>query len=180
MSEFPWYTIVKGKVDLEQGDIIYKCPSLDLPQKEINTGSKIQVDVKQYDVVILSQSCDLVNAKINSVLLCPFAPLSYFQTQSDILKSSKGLKSLAEGNITGYHPLNECKLKNYESEILVIDFHNVFTLPFTFIDSLAKKRETRLRLLPPYREHLSQAFARFIMRVGLPIDIDLSKYKKEK
>jgi hypothetical protein len=26
-------------------------------------------------------------------------------------------------------------------------------------------------LLPPYREHLSQAFARFFMRVGLPVDI---------
>ena len=24
---------------------------------------------------------------------------------------------------------------------------------------------------PPYREHLAQAFARFFMRVGLPIDI---------
>jgi hypothetical protein len=29
----------------------------------------------------------------------------------------------------------------------------------------------RLRLLPPYREHLSQAFARLFMRVGLPADI---------
>jgi len=28
-----------------------------------------------------------------------------------------------------------------------------------------------LRLLSPYREHLSQAFARFFMRVGLPVDI---------
>ena len=28
-----------------------------------------------------------------------------------------------------------------------------------------------LRLLPPYGEHLSQAFARFFMRVGLPVDI---------
>jgi len=27
------------------------------------------------------------------------------------------------------------------------------------------------RRLPPYREHLSQAFARYFMRVGLPQDI---------
>jgi hypothetical protein len=33
------------------------------------------------------------------------------------------------------------------------------------------KAAKRLRLLPPYREHLSQSFARFFMRVGLPIDI---------
>jgi hypothetical protein len=26
-------------------------------------------------------------------------------------------------------------------------------------------------LLPPYREHLSQAFARFFMRVGLPVEV---------
>jgi len=36
---------------------------------------------------------------------------------------------------------------------------------------LVKKRENRLRLLPPDREHLAQAFARFFMRAGLPIDI---------
>jgi len=36
---------------------------------------------------------------------------------------------------------------------------------------LAQRGEPRLRLRPPYREHLSQAFARFFMRVGLPTDI---------
>jgi hypothetical protein len=37
---------------------------------------------------------------------------------------------------------------------------------------------TRLRLLPPYREHLSQSFARFFMRVGLPVDIPSFTSKK--
>jgi hypothetical protein len=44
-------------------------------------------------------------------------------------------------------------------------------LPFPFLSSLAAANGKRLRLLPPYREHLSQAFARFFMRVGLPTDI---------
>jgi len=44
-------------------------------------------------------------------------------------------------------------------------------VPFDFIVDLAKKKGKRLRLLPPYREHLSQAFARFFIRVGLPVDI---------
>jgi hypothetical protein len=34
-----------------------------------------------------------------------------------------------------------------------------------------RAEKLHLRLLPPYRKHLSQSFARFIMRVGLPIDI---------
>jgi hypothetical protein len=40
---------------------------------------------------------------------------------------------------------------------------------------LSKRNGKRLRLLPPYREHLSQAFARFFMRIGLPVHIDLFK-----
>jgi len=46
-------------------------------------------------------------------------------------------------------------------------------VPRSFLDSLLKQRgHSRFRLLPPYREHLSQAFARFFMRVGLPIPIE--------
>ena len=45
-------------------------------------------------------------------------------------------------------------------------------VPRAFLEDLIAERGTkRLRLLPPYREHLSQAFARFFMRVGLPVDI---------
>ncbi len=36
---------------------------------------------------------------------------------------------------------------------------------------LLNRNQPRLRLLPPYREHLSQAFARFFMRVGLPVAV---------
>jgi len=46
----------------------------------------------------------------------------------------------------------------------------VFSLPVRFVRKKAADGR-RLRLLPPYREHLSQAFARFFMRVGLPVDI---------
>lgn len=70
--------------------------------------------------------------------------------------------------------LNEHKSKgNIELEIRLVDFHEVFTIPYAFLESLlAQRGENRYRLLPPYREHLSQAFARFFMRVGLPIPIE--------
>lgn len=48
----------------------------------------------------------------------------------------------------------------------------MYTLPRTFLESfLQNKQQSRLRLRPPYREHLSQAFARFFMRVGLPTGV---------
>ncbi len=70
--------------------------------------------------------------------------------------------------------LNEHKSNgNIELEIRLVDFHEVFTIPRAFLESLlAQRGENRHRLLPPYREHLSQAFARFFMRVGLPIQIE--------
>lgn len=55
--------------------------------------------------------------------------------------------------------------------IRIVDFHNVYGVPLEFARRFADGKGKRLRLLPPYREHLSQAFARFFMRVGLPTDI---------
>ena len=54
----------------------------------------------------------------------------------------------------------------------IVDFHEVHTVPRMFLESLLRGRgQPRLRLLPPYREHVSQAFARFFMRVGLPVPV---------
>jgi hypothetical protein len=55
------------------------------------------------------------------------------------------------------------------TEVRIVNFHTIFTIPRDFLESLLRERgRNRLRLRSPYREHLSQAFARFFMRVGLP------------
>lgn len=70
------------------------------------------------------------------------------------------------------HMLAACDLEGFEHEIQIVDFRTVFSVPFGFLTELARRRPNkRLRLRSPYREHLSQAFARFFMRVGLPADI---------
>jgi hypothetical protein len=71
--------------------------------------------------------------------------------------------------------LASCELPGFASPIRVVSFRQVFSLPFGYIRALASQQSPRLRLLPPYREHLAQAFARFIMRVGLPVDIPAFK-----
>jgi hypothetical protein len=57
--------------------------------------------------------------------------------------------------------------------IRIIDFGRIFSLPRNFLSKLAGSQGKRLRLCPPYREHLSQSFSRFFMRVGLPQNIEL-------
>jgi len=169
MEKYPWYAIVNSADDLLQGDFVFSCPVI-IPPRSIETPT-VSVDVIEYDVVILSQSCDLIQRKIDLVLVCPIWSLNEFENRSDFFKSKNGKEALRQGNVPGYHLLNKCEIEEYKTDFLIVDFRSVYSVPFDFILELVKKRNSRLRLLSPYREHLAQAFARFFMRVGLPIDI---------
>ena len=67
-----------------------------------------------------------------------------------------------------FRPATDGAIRN---DFLVCDFRSLFGIHLTTLKELAAQQSPRLRLLPPYREHLAQAFARFFMRVGLPIDV---------
>ena len=56
-------------------------------------------------------------------------------------------------------------------QALVADFRQIFSLPVGYLTHRADQLGPRQRLLSPYLEHFSQAFARYFMRVGLPSDI---------
>ena len=57
--------------------------------------------------------------------------------------------------------------------VRIVDFGRIFSLPKRYVQEFVASQGRRLRICPPYREHLAQAFARFFMRVGLPQDIEL-------
>jgi hypothetical protein len=170
VQEYPWFEVVDGSDDLLQGDFIKGCPIM-IPPSEMSKDEVIEVRAVEYDVVVMSQSCDLEQRKLDLVLVCPIWPLSELEKINPYYRSSKGKESLRRGNLPGYHLLNKCEIDGFKTGYLVVDFRNVYGVPFDFLMNLVKKRDRRVRLLPPYREHLSQAFARFFMRVGLPVDI---------
>ncbi len=167
MRDYPWFEVVEGG-KLFQGDIIDSCPLI-IPPSIIE--NQVSVDIIEYDVIIMSQSCDLINKKLELVLVCPIWPLSEFESRNPSYKSPEMKESLRRGYLLGYHLLNKCEIDGFKKEYLVVDFRSVYSVSFGFLVEFAKKQGKRLRLLPPYREHLSQAFARFFMRVGLPADI---------
>ena len=163
MSEtFPWYAAVSGE-HLEQGDFLSECPLVQV--RPDGTFSQAAANV-----VVLSHSCDLANDKLEVVQVCPFWPLEVLAVHVEYLRSRRGREELRRGNLTGYHLLNRCTLKDLDSDFLVLDYRSLFGIPVRTAQSLAQS-QTRRRLLPPYREHMAQAFARFFMRVGLPVDI---------
>jgi hypothetical protein len=134
-------------------------------------GGVVDVVVSYRNVIVLSQSCDLDQRKLEFVLVAPYVGLEQAKAQYDYLRGSDKREALRQGNQVGLHPLNRCEIRGYETDYLVVDFRQVFTAPLAYAFAKAAKPVTRLRLLPPYREHLAQAYARFIMRVGLPVDI---------
>ena len=123
------------------------------------------------DVVVMSQSCDMVagREKITEALLCPVWRRS--ELAEGHLSTAKGMEDARRGNLPGFHVLAACDLPGAKREVRVVDFRRVHSLPLPFLRRRGSSANGRLRLLPPYREHLSQAFARFFMRVGLPADV---------
>ncbi len=176
--EYPWYRVVNvddGDSDeLAQGDILEACPVFeppsDLPADALGGESKIPFVCNSLDVVILSQSCDLQKAreKVEDVLLCVLWKRSDFS--KGIFSKPSAWEDARKGRMPAFHILNRFEHEHLASEPRVVDFRRIHSLPVEFVREQAK-RAPRIRLMPPYREHLSQAFARFFMRVGLPADI---------
>lgn len=171
---YPWYSEVAPSEPLQQGDFVLKCQIIQPSTEAHRIGQNITAIVKEYDVVVMSQSCDLLTDKIDLALVCPFYSLTELGTIYPEYKSSGKKEKLRQGHVFGMHLLNECST-NGDSDYLVVDFKSVYALPLPFLKQIALNRTIRKRLLPPYREHLSQAFARFFMRVGLPVDIPAFK-----
>jgi len=176
---YPWYVAIENSIELQQGDFINQCPIV-IPPAIINEGEELEVDIKLIDSIILSQSCDLANEKIDIVLVCPYMELQKFLDELPLEQVSsrasrlKTIDNLRKGFLPGFHLLN--KYEGFFEDYLVVDFRNVYGIHITYLREIGASATSRHRLLPPYREHLSQAFARYFMRVGLPQDIFIDGY----
>jgi hypothetical protein len=139
----------------------------------------------QADVIVMTQACDLEQGKVRNVVACPHLSLSDYKAawetfleqrnQSPTAKAWRThCNDIKDGYAWNLSILNRSQVAGLEFEHRIVDFHEVFTLPREFLESLlAARGRERPRLLSPYREHLSQAFARYFMRVGLPIPVDI-------
>jgi hypothetical protein len=185
MIKYRWYEEIQNSTSLSQGDILFNCQII-LPTEDVyNSLLEENYEPDAYNPVvileksiILSQACDLENGKIDSVVLCSLWDLKQLQIANDYYQSKKARESLRQGKEPAYHLLNKSKTENVEIDYCVVDFHRIYTVPKAYLKQIALNNKFRIRLLPPYREHLSQAFARYFMRVGLPVDISRDEIKK--
>ena len=171
--EYPWFAVVTGDV-LEQGDLLRGCPRFLMPPGAYLEG-EVTFERGQVDAVVLTQSCDLAvrldgACEAVEILLCPFV-LKKDLSDHPLFRRDEVWEDVRKGRRPYFHVLNECVIEGHEQDFALLDFHSLFTLPVALVHGFAEKAGERLRLLPPYREHLAQAFARLFMRVGLPADV---------
>lgn len=178
---YDWYGVASGSEVLEQGDIVRGVPIIIPPQdltalthQEVE-GTQISLDAELFDVIVMTQSCDIPKIKdTDELVLCPLQDYDELTQRESQFSGKYGWDNLRKGRFVSAHLLNRCEVEGHGFNYQVVDLRTVFSVPKGGIKSLIGDHE-RIRLLPPYREHLSQAFARQFMRVGLPIDLPPSR-----
>ena len=179
---YPWFETISRSTELVQGDMVINCaviqPTPDHYKAiEQNLESELPCPVLLFNGIILSQSCDIVNEKIHSVIVCPVITLGELMQNEPYFHSSTARESLRQGKEPAYHLLNKVSITTSSLEdFYVVTFRHIYSIPKDFIKATVEG-QSRMRLLPPYREHLSQSFARYFMRVGLPVDISKDDIK---
>jgi hypothetical protein len=198
VNEFPWYIEVTAQDPITQGDFVEECPVLvyrGIPELADLSDVKSLVEALQRSsgiemarAIVMTQACDIAWKHIRNVILCPIYDLEVYRKawEEKQLRGgskptdnswNKEVKKVKEGTKWNLAMLDK-REPSMEGELTIpyqiVDFHEVFSIPLDFLEAWIRSKNTnRVRLLPPYREHLSQAFARFFMRVGLPNDIKI-------
>ena len=182
-----WYLDVKHGEQLRQGEIVCSCrvikpiltgdvagfqdDNLPLPENR-RRDSVIEIEGMMMisNIIILSQSCDL-NPKNppDFVVACPVYPLHDRATdkEDNTMGNYANIENLISESMAEWHLLDQCPLDTLKKDYLAVDFRSVYSIPFDSVLADAEKAKTRWCLKAPFRERLSQAFARFFMRIGL-------------
>jgi hypothetical protein len=165
-----WCVAVGPSNELEQGDIIKKCPcpfpSYDPGFDPVNPPSPIPIPVFELDIVVTTQSCDL--PKVDWVLVCPIKPLTELTGKGKLFMTRDAKEQLRQG----IHPaafLIQAEASGGPAfGELVVEFRAQALVPKLWLMDFAKKQGRRLRLQPPFREAFAQHFGAFFSRVALP------------
>lgn len=194
MKDFRWYR----EIDIEdtenngdkvtQGDIILNCPVVKMEQTESypffsTVGAEITA-------VVMTQACDLENRKpkVKEITVCPITTLKFvvdgimskkfngMQPGKDFEKNKAGVvEEIRRGNYLDFHLINKYESgTDLDLPYSIVHLKNQYRIPVNAIQRIVHERGgKRLRLLPPYRESLAQAYTFNFNRIGLPIDIEV-------
>ena len=163
---WPWYQVLTSSTDLAQGDIL---DGVVVP--EISPGSR-EVDERKYTLIVMTQSCDIPD--IPQFIFCPVWTREQLGAIEPKFNDRSYIGNLTSGRVVGFLPIDKSTEPGMERPWRIVQFERIIELKREDLYKQLAEMGPRLRVLPPYREHIAQQFARFFMRVGLPVPVDTS------
>jgi len=152
---------------LEQGDLLPDCyyPNTFSPI----ANAPVKVDLRQDSLIVVTQSCDLVLGRVlPQVALCRLSSVEQMETDSPNPFKNKGFwEEVKKGRRLGLYLLQSPDDPLDTRKALVADFRQIISLPSDYVTQRASEVGARWRLTPPQREHFSQAFGFYFMRVAI-------------
>jgi hypothetical protein len=166
MSVDPFWSAIQ-ETTLRQGDHLPAC-LVPVFGSDLADAGTHEVTADEYDLIVVTQSCDLEQGKSRLVAACPIYPLAEFEAVNPAFAKKGRWNEVLKGRVEGLHLLASFTDPADNRASRVVDFREIYSLPFDYLLGRAAQLGVRWRLRSPYLEHFSQAFARFFMRVGLP------------
>ncbi len=172
----PWESSTGAAI--RQGDLLVGCPVplFGAEYATIGLEASGEVGVAPADVLVVTQSCDLEvrdgkPPKARLVVVRAVHHMARWIELNPRFKDPKPKEQARRGEMPAIHLVSAPHAPLDNSQALAACVHDMYSLPHQFISAHAAGADERWRLRSPYLEHVSQALARFFMRVGLPSDI---------
>jgi hypothetical protein len=180
-KENKWYEEISPSSLITQGDILFGCPVF-YPKPtfdftNLSNLSNIELEHGTANLIILSQSCDLVVDKEKN--RSPVSNVVCAKLDSIEGDSWGFVSEVNSGSRPPYHLINEKTDGEITMGYQIIDFAQIFTLPYDVLDVFREYSGKRLRLRSPYLEFVSQRFGQYFSRIGLPAGIEKDDLKEK-
>lgn len=161
-----WYSSTVAP-ELLQGDILidFEAPWVNWDEDAMS----YQMMATQGSYAVITQSCDIRKRTHTHILLARAIPWSVAlkEFSSGHLATTEYQKNLKSGSALADFLLPPFPGDLDERGFHLVSFRAILAVPKAGVLAHAP----RVSMAPPYREHLAQAFARFMMRVGLPSNL---------
>lgn len=146
---------------MQQGDVFFDFPLLSITYD--GDGEEPGLARAKQTVVVLTQSCDIPKAAQTELLMASVFDFEALRESHDRFRSSDFKSGLSRGTVISEfaippHPQNG-------NQYLVASFRKLHVIPKKYVEA---NIASAARLRSPYKEYFAQAYARFVMRVGLP------------
>jgi hypothetical protein len=166
----PCWSTVSSKV-IEQGDLLLGCEMPRLTSAAFDPAvSTPEFFLERIDAIVLTQSCQLEQGKLKDVVVCRVATVTQFNHAHGDKFGKDFWSNVRSGRDDRLHLLHPTSGSSTFSDLLVVDFREIFTPPLAYLQTFATGKD-RSRLQSPHLEHLAQRFGYYFMKVALPTDL---------